>query len=901
MTQQDEPPHRIRPLNEIFTRGVTAMWATTYNIDLALFNEFLIGRLGDPPLNVVVLADQRRLALSLSRIPAERVDALAFVNRRWLLRDIRPGGLAFHPKTYLAVTGSRATLLVGSGNLSEPGLDSGKEVFTTFRSGTLAGDAALRTWTEWTRRLVEHTQDVPLAERFADLRKRLPAPESAPGSAAVPRSPGPLLHNLEEPIGGQFLAAVHSEARLPVDELLLTAPFYDGEAEAAWSLLDGLRPRDAHVYVASSTSVDGPRLAERLAASTAQPHLYSYEPDAFVHAKLVGVTAGADGWLLSGSANLSRAALTATSALHGGHGNVELCVLARLTADQVRAAFLPPDTVAVSKGLSALAPLEVHHDPDPVHPPVRLLSAAAEPDGRVAVVADGDIRQEWLLDDLISHQPLEIAASGRAITAGLMTGRLVRLAGPDRQPLSNHVVVDDPAGLRAVLTAGAGDRSDRPAELTGDDTSGPLGRGLLWLNRRLVMDVNEAAPASGSGGVAVGATDSTDDDGLWERLEHEQLARDYRAHAYPGVWGADSAGNPLIELLEILRDRAPAGPPIGSGSPLDELLARRRADGLPEDRGSQNDDTDDSAPRPRWKTTTRTRVRALNVLRRWAAAQRDPRLAWVDPYAPAGNFAAIASFLAGLRIESAVDPGAVELSTEDLDGVWALWLRSFAGSGVGDGWLDALAPEELAALEAKRPDWLPEAVAALSWLLVRPGLKERERLVQHQAVLGAARRLGLLEPSDLTARYLAAVTGNAHTRDQVADRLLRAETYLDDPLWCARTAQECSLPQVQIDDFPGSPLQVRLFVSGLGDPLRDPRLPRLLVAVRNYRPNTRMAVWDADQQWRLVFEDGEPVYYRSSVGPDQETERNFDPGVLTTLAEEGMVLSDLFPTESHVA
>jgi hypothetical protein len=89
----------VQPVSEVFTGNVSALWATTYNVDLGLFNEFLLPRLGEPPLNVVVLADHRRLATSLERLPPERTDALAAVNRRWLLRGLRPGGQAFHPKT----------------------------------------------------------------------------------------------------------------------------------------------------------------------------------------------------------------------------------------------------------------------------------------------------------------------------------------------------------------------------------------------------------------------------------------------------------------------------------------------------------------------------------------------------------------------------------------------------------------------------------------------------------------------------------------------------------------------------------------------------------------------------------------------------------------------------------
>lgn len=82
----------VRPIAELFTGAATGLWATTYTIDLGLFNEFFLPRLGELPLNVAVLADQRRLTASLDRIPAERADTLAAVNRRWLLRGVPAGG-----------------------------------------------------------------------------------------------------------------------------------------------------------------------------------------------------------------------------------------------------------------------------------------------------------------------------------------------------------------------------------------------------------------------------------------------------------------------------------------------------------------------------------------------------------------------------------------------------------------------------------------------------------------------------------------------------------------------------------------------------------------------------------------------------------------------------------------
>ena len=111
MIDSDEPApvelRKIRPVLQLFRPNVNAFWATTYNIDLALFNEFLLSRLGDPPLNIVILADPQRLAATLERVPAEKTDQVASINSRWLLRSGPIGAGRFHPKSYMAVTERR--------------------------------------------------------------------------------------------------------------------------------------------------------------------------------------------------------------------------------------------------------------------------------------------------------------------------------------------------------------------------------------------------------------------------------------------------------------------------------------------------------------------------------------------------------------------------------------------------------------------------------------------------------------------------------------------------------------------------------------------------------------------------------------------------------------------------
>jgi hypothetical protein len=241
---------RILPINELFTGAVTALWATSYSIDLSLFNEFLLTRLGEPPFNIAALVDHRRLAASLDRIPAERADTLDAVNRNWLLRGVHTRA-AFHPKSYLAVTGTTAKLLVGSGNLTTDGLNDGHEVFTAFPSDTAIGAAAIAAWRSWMRRLVTRVGDTALADRLQDLEPRLPPPP-----ATTPLVPSPLLHNLDIPIADQFTKTI-TAAGAEVEELWLTAPFYDRDGIAVGVLLDALAPRRVTLFIHPSTKVDG--------------------------------------------------------------------------------------------------------------------------------------------------------------------------------------------------------------------------------------------------------------------------------------------------------------------------------------------------------------------------------------------------------------------------------------------------------------------------------------------------------------------------------------------------------------------------------------------------------------------------------------------------------------------
>ena len=312
-----------------FRPGTRAFWGTTYALDLALFDQYLLRQLGGPPLNAVLLADHWKLSQMWDRLDPDQHYLARQANRVYLLRGIQlAGGGAFHPKTYLFARRDDATLVVGSGNLTRRGLDSGKEVFTSFDTQTDEGLSTLRAWAAWISRLVESAGDEQLTRRFATLREQC-------RWMTGPVGPTPFAVNDQRPILDQYVDQLPGA----VDELHVSAPYYDRDALALADALRRMQPKRLHVYLGHDTSVHGPSLATVVQAADCDVHLRRFDPATFVHAKLIAAVCGAHGLLLCGSPNLSRAALTLTHQ-QTSHGNCEVALIRAGTAEQVRAPFL---------------------------------------------------------------------------------------------------------------------------------------------------------------------------------------------------------------------------------------------------------------------------------------------------------------------------------------------------------------------------------------------------------------------------------------------------------------------------------------------------------------------------------------------------------------------------------
>src|SRR5258708_31475606 len=101
-------------LAEFFAPRWTCFWATAYQFEPPLFEQFLFRRLGDPPLNVTLLLDADKLAETWAAMAGGELWRLQRDGGGYNVRGGKPGSGRLHAQTHLFRNAPRRPLLGGS-------------------------------------------------------------------------------------------------------------------------------------------------------------------------------------------------------------------------------------------------------------------------------------------------------------------------------------------------------------------------------------------------------------------------------------------------------------------------------------------------------------------------------------------------------------------------------------------------------------------------------------------------------------------------------------------------------------------------------------------------------------------------------------------------------------------
>lgn len=414
-------------------RQATEAMLLTFNADLSFFEARALGLCQATGARVTILADAGVWD------PDPRGTRSA--GRGYHLGLVSTRG-AFHPKVVVVVGPKRAVVAIGSGNLTMSGWQSNAETWTVFTGDTTTAPAALTTVVELLDDLTGMVDPVArsgLSRTATELSALL-------GRSVLDDTGHRILTSFRAPILTQLPAG-------PVDDVRMYAPFHDPDCAGVAAALARFQPRTATVMVQPGATVINPRaLRDSLAGSGARWDVVADAEQAtrtghYRHGKIIEWTTGNERWALTGSPNLSRAAL-----LHAvPAGNHEVAVLSPLNTS-----LFPQESPLVLGDIPCVTiPLSRHTAGVPALP--GLLAAFLVPGGvQLALSAPlqapatlqisylRDAPEEWsdvatvpANHDALMLADVEVPASSRVrlVTStehGLRVGKLVYVTDPER-------------------------------------------------------------------------------------------------------------------------------------------------------------------------------------------------------------------------------------------------------------------------------------------------------------------------------------------------------------------------------------------------------------------------------------------------------------------------------------
>jgi len=322
------------------TKDVTNAIVLTHNIDFLFIQSVLVPALrksGSPKLTIFADAycsedtyhHQHRFLSALG------------LRYRVVPVAMKPG-FRFHPKAVLLSGTAKATLLVGSGNLTFGGWRENAEVW--FRYDTdLDGTAPFAGFRNYLEQIVALCAD-PKQSILYETEEAFDAASRQWASSMA--SPSRILGHAGQ--GQSLLDQMKLVLKDRVaSELTLCTPYFDDDAEALRVMAQEIGVNSCTVLaqsgrtnlLASAAASLGPMFSLKAASFQHREQIGSNGEErvreAFLHAKIYAILSGSEVVVFAGSANCSRAALT----IPGSAGNAELMTWAVVSKEEFGSGF----------------------------------------------------------------------------------------------------------------------------------------------------------------------------------------------------------------------------------------------------------------------------------------------------------------------------------------------------------------------------------------------------------------------------------------------------------------------------------------------------------------------------------------------------------------------------------
>ena len=299
---------------------------TTYSFDPVFFNNYYLPKLrAVNATNILVLIDADRYDEAMELIYGE--DGLANNNTSLTYTPIRVksrGNGVFHPKVALFVGESKCMALVGSGNLTCGGTSYNEEVWNAFcaDSATSAEAPIINAVWQYINLLIgDDSENVKEQLKWVTAFSELMRGISESGQTVLENDEehiSLLFNKPDSSIFAQLLAGMDGVA---VKKLTMLAPYYDANGKAIAALMDTFNPEAVDCYVDNERGT----LPTGLPASYIDRISFHKIKEDRTHAKILQLESESETWVLTGSANITQAAL----GLNGQLGNEEASILLR--------------------------------------------------------------------------------------------------------------------------------------------------------------------------------------------------------------------------------------------------------------------------------------------------------------------------------------------------------------------------------------------------------------------------------------------------------------------------------------------------------------------------------------------------------------------------------------------